>query len=133
MYLFSTTYGINQHVPKLFQFETKGEQNAPKPIFLKHLRAVGAFRRDPRAGRGPFRDRLGQVKRNELGLVGAAKTRTGEKPPQQNASAAEGDSRRQKYRTHDDAQKNDVDQKVSNVVLLVEIRVLVAGDPAPPR
>src|ERR1022692_2283280 len=72
------------------------------------------------------------MKRNELGLVGSPESRSGEIASQQDASAAEGDSGGQRYCTHDDAQKNNVDQQIGNVVLLVEISVLVPGNAGVP-
>src|SRR5580698_4065377 len=131
MSLVSVTYITNQQSAKLFQLETKAHRNSPKPIFLRHLRTVRGLRRSRRASRGSW-FRLTQLKRNELGLVGTTEHRTGEKPPQKNASAAKGDSSSQRYRSHDDAEKNDVDQQIGDVVFLVEVRVLVPGNAGRP-
>jgi len=79
-------------------------------------------------GRSSGAGGLGQVQRDELGLVGSSEDGTGEIATQENTGAAERDSHRQRDRTHNDAQKNSVDQQVRDVVLLVEIRVLIPRD-----
>src|SRR5580698_11248197 len=122
MSLVSIIYRMNQHSVKPFQFETEGHQNARKPIFLRHLGTLGGLRRGRRTSPG-LRRRLSQLKGNELGLVGTTEHGTGEKSPQKNTSPPESDSGSQRNRTHEDAQQNNVDQQVCNVVFLVEIRV----------
>jgi len=78
-----------------------------------------------RVRRRAARSWLSQVQRNELSLFGATENRTRKIAPQQHARAAEGNSRRQRYCAHDDAEKNDIDQQVGNIVFLVEIRILI--------
>src|ERR1700681_4503411 len=114
MYLFSTTYIINQHTPRLFQFETTARQNKPKPILLRHLRTIRGVRRRRRPDRGALRRRLSQVQRNELSLFGTAEDRTRKIAPQQHASATKRESRRQRDRAHDNAEQNDVDQQIGD-------------------
>src|SRR5580693_9749598 len=104
MSLVSIIYRINQHSAKLCQFETTDHGNAPKPIFLRHLRTVGGLRRRWRTSRR-FRRRSPELKGNELSLVGTTEHRTGKKPPQKNASAAKSESCRQRDRSHDNAQQ----------------------------
>src|SRR5580658_358333 len=128
MSLVSATYRINQHAPQLSQFETETHPNGLKPIFLRHLRTLRGVRGWRRLDRGGLTRRPSEVERNELSLIGTAENRTRKIAPQENASAAERYSRRQRYRTHKNAQQNNVDQQVGDVVLLVEISVLVPGD-----
>src|SRR5580692_9285585 len=120
MLLFSTTYRSNQYSGELFQNETKCLWKRPKPILPKHLRTVWTLRRGSGPDRRCLYDLLFEVKGNELSLVGMAENRTGEKPPQENPSAAEGKSRRQRECTHDDAENNNVHQQVRDVVFLIE-------------
>src|SRR5579863_6247807 len=128
MLLFSTTYRSNQYSVELFQNETKGLRKRPKPILPKHLRAVWTLCRGSGPDRRCLYDLIFKVQGNELGLVGMAENRTGEKPPQENASAAKGKSRGQRERAHDDAQNNNVHEQVGDVVFLIEVGVLVPGD-----
>src|ERR1700720_4165813 len=104
MSLVSMTYIINQHMPQLFQFETKARQTKPKPMLLRHLRRIRGVGRRRRPGRGALPRRLSKVERNKLSVVGAAENRTRKIAPQQHASATERDSRRQRDRSHDNAQ-----------------------------
>jgi len=48
------------------------------------------------------------------------RNRTGEIAPQKHASTTEGESSGQRYRSDDDAKENNVDQQISDVVLLVK-------------
>src|ERR1700733_2998422 len=131
MSLISATYVTNQQSAELFQLETKNHRPTAKPIFLRHSRTVRGLPRSRRASRGGWFC-LSQLKRNELSLVGTTEHLTGKKPPQKNACTAEGNSSSQRYGSHDDAQKDDVDQQVGDVVFLVEVRVLVPGNAGRP-
>src|SRR5579863_5683475 len=128
MSLVSATYRINQHAPQSSQFETERYQNSSNPMFLMHLRTLRGVRGWQRLDRGGLPGRPPEVQRNELCLIGTAENRTRKIAPQENASAAERYSRRQRYRTHENTQQNNVHQQVGDVVLLIEIRVLVPGD-----
>src|SRR5271156_412974 len=110
---------------RLFQFETKTEQNNLKANFPRVLRPHLTIWWGRTPAGGGSRRRIGQIQRNELGLVGTAENWTREIAPQHDASSTEGDSRGQRYRTHDDAQENNVYQQVGNIIFLVEIRVLI--------
>src|ERR1700678_1337955 len=97
-------------------------------LFLSDLRSVWALRRTGWLAWRSLRGSLPEVERNEFVLVGAAKNRAGKVAPQHNASSAEGYSSSQRDGADNNAEKNNVDQQVGDIIFLVEVGVLVPGD-----
>src|SRR5271166_976272 len=125
MSLFSMICVIRQHVGATSQFETKFCHKSRKPMVLSYLGTVRTIRRGRMSACRSPRDRLREVQRNELVLVGTPKNRTREIASQKNTGSSESNACRQRNRADDHAQQNDVNQQIRNVVLLVEVRIFV--------
>ena len=112
----------------MFQFETNPRRKGCKPLILRYLRPIQSVFGVWRPSRRGPRCRVSEVQRNELGLVSSTKNPARKISPHQHACATECHSGRQRYGTDDDAQENDVDQQIGNVIFLVEISILIPGD-----